>query len=124
MTTPTDAFFDRLASYGHDPLLAHVHATVRFDVTDEGGRTEHRLVTFDHGDIRVTADDGPADCAVSGDRAVFDAVLGGRTGAMRALLRGALEVDGDPELLVLTQRILPAPSTRTVPGGVAGSGAG
>jgi hypothetical protein len=45
-----------------------------------------------------------------GSRAVFDDIVGGRTNAMASLLRGALAVDGDPELLVLTQRLFPGPS--------------
>ena len=50
-----------------------------------------------------------ADCVIGGDRALFDAIVGGRMTAMVALLRGQLAVDGDPELLVLTQRLFPGP---------------
>ena len=104
MTVSTVEFLDDLGRGGHQPLLERVRATVRLDVID-GGRTEHRLITIDHGDVRVSAGDEPADCVMSGDRAVFDAILSGRTSGMAALLRGALAVDGDPELLVLAQRL-------------------
>jgi putative sterol carrier protein len=109
MTTPTAEFFDNLGHRGHEPLLARVSATVRFDIAD-GERTEQRLVRIDHGDIRVSADSEPADCVLAGDRAVFDAIVGGRMTAMVALLLGVLAVDGDAELLVLTQRLFSGPA--------------
>jgi putative sterol carrier protein len=106
MTASFVEFFDALGRRGHEPLLARVSATVRFDITD-GERTEHRLLRVDRGEVRVTADDEPADCVIHGDRATLDAVVSGRSSAMAALLRGALAVDGDPELLVLIQRLFP-----------------
>ena len=109
MTTSTAEFFDNLGRRGHEPLLARVSATVRFDIAD-GERTERRLVRMDHGDIRVSADNESADCVVAGDRAVFDAIIGGRMTAMVALLLGVLAVDGDAELLVLTQRLFSGPA--------------
>jgi hypothetical protein len=109
MTTSSLEFFDDMGRRGHEPLLERVRATVRFDIT-EGRRTEHRLVRIDHGDIRVSAADGPADCVLGGDHAVFDAIVSGRTTVMVALLLGVLAIDGDPELLVLTQRLFPGPA--------------
>ena len=121
MTASTIQFFDDLGSRGHQPLLERVSATVRFDITD-GGRTLHRLTTIDHGDIRVSEADQPADCVIEGDREAFDALVTGRMSAMVALLRGQLTVEGDPELMVLTQRLFPGPSVNPsghadVPGG-------
>jgi hypothetical protein len=109
MTTSSLEFFDDMGRRGHEPLLERVRATVRFDIT-EGRRTEHRLVRIDHGDIRVSVADGPADCVLGGDHAVFDAIVSGRTTVMVALLLGVLAIDGDPELLVLTQRLFPGPA--------------
>lgn len=104
MTSSTLEFFDDLDRRKHEPLLERVSATVRFDITD-GERTEHYLVRIDHGDIRVSAENVPADCVIGGDRPVFDAIIDGHMSPMAALLRGVLAVDGDPELLVLTQRL-------------------
>jgi hypothetical protein len=115
----TAAFLEGLGRRGHEPLLERVQATVRFDVVDSV-RTEQRLVSIDHGDIRVSAGEGPADCVLVGDGAVFDAVIDGRTSAMAALLRGALEVDGDPQLLVLAQRLFRVPQVH--PGHATGAG--
>ena len=106
MAVSTDEFLDELGRRGHEPLLERVRATVRFDITD-GERTEHRLARIDHGDITVSTEDTPADCVMRADRPVFDAVVDGRMTAMAALLRGRLSIDGDPELLVLTQRLFP-----------------
>ena len=116
MTASSADFFENLGSRGHEPLLERVNATVRFEITDDG-RTEHRLARIDHGDITVSAGNAPADCVVCGDRAVFDAVVGGRMTAMAALLRGSLDIDGDPELLVLTQRLFSGPRSDAAGGG-------
>src|SRR5256885_5794901 len=110
MTGPTIEFFDDLSHREHEPLLERITATVRFDIADHG-RTEHRLARIDHGDIRVTAQDAPADCVMGGDRAVFDAIIGGHPTAMAALPRGVLALQGGPEPPVFTQR--PFSRTRT-----------
>jgi putative sterol carrier protein len=107
MTSSTMAdFFADLGRRGHEPLLRRLTATVRFDIVD-GDRTEHRLITIDHGDIRVDESHQPADCVITADRAVCDDVVSGRTSALAALLRGAVSVQGDPELMVLMQRLFP-----------------
>lgn len=122
--TSIHEFFDDLERRGHDPLLERVTATVRFDLHRGGGggerggggegggggagdETERILVHIDRGDITVSADEAPADCVVSGEAALLDAIADGQTSVMTALLRGQLTVDGDPELLVLTQRLFP-----------------
>ena len=107
MTASIVEFLDDLGRRdGHEPLLARVSATVDFDITD-GGRTEHRSLRVDHGEVRVSGDSAMADCVIGGDRRVFDDMLTGRTTAMAALLRGELAVQGDPEFLVLLQRVFP-----------------
>jgi len=110
MTARTAAFFDDLGRRGFEPLLRRVSATVRFDIAD-GERTEHRLVRIDHGDLRVSAEHEPADCVIGGDRSVFDAIVGGQITGMVAVLLGVLAVEGDPELMVLTQRLFPGPAS-------------
>ena len=104
MMTSTAEFFEHLGRRGHDPLLGRIGASVRFDIAD-GTATEHRLVRIDHGDVTVTTEDVPADCILTADRAEFDGIVAGRTSALASLLRGTLAVEGDPELLVLAQRL-------------------
>ena len=104
--TAIDDFFAELERRGHEPMLRRLSATVRWDILD-GDRIEHRLVRIDHGDIRVAVSDEPADCVIIAARAVCDDVVSGRTSALAAVLRGAAAVDGDFELMVLAQRLLP-----------------
>jgi putative sterol carrier protein len=106
MTDATAEFFDELGRQGHEPMLRRLSATLRWDILD-GDRTEHRLVRIDHGDIRVTMSKEPADCVIIAERAVCNDVINGRTSALAALLRGAATVEGDPELMVLAQRLFP-----------------
>ena len=104
--TATDDFFAELERRGHEPMLRRLSATVRWDILD-GDRVERRLVRIDHGDIHVAVSDEPADCVIVAERTVCDDVVSGRTSALAALLRGAAAVDGDFELMVLAQRLLP-----------------
>jgi putative sterol carrier protein len=112
--TSAAEFFDDLSHRGHEPLLERVAATVRFDIID-GDRTEHRLVRINRGDIRVEVSDVPADCVIIARRAVCDDVVSGRTSALAALLRGEAAVEGDPELMVLMQRLFPREPATSAP---------
>jgi putative sterol carrier protein len=106
---PTVEFFGALAERGHEPLLEKATGTLRFDIRD-GRKTDHWLVTVGKGDLAVSRRNLRADCVVSADKALFDGVASGKTNAMAALLRGAMNVEGDVQLLVLFQRLLPGPS--------------
>jgi putative sterol carrier protein len=108
MADPVAEFFDALARRGHDPFMQNDGGTVRFDIS-RGRRVDHWLITFKHGRIEVAHRAGDADCIVIGDLALFEGILNGRTNAFAALLRGALWVSGDFELLVHIQRLFPAP---------------
>lgn len=99
-------FFDALERRGHEPMLHRLQATLRWDIVD-GDRTEHHVVRIDHGDIKVSVGEEPSDCVITAERAVCNDVVRGRTSALAALLRGAVTVDGDPELMVLAQRLFP-----------------
>ena len=108
MPDATADFFEGLAKRAREPLLGKTKATVRFDIAD-GARTDHWLVGIDDGALDVAQRSGEADCIVIADRAAFDRVAAGKTNAMAALLRGAIEVEGDPRLIVRVQRLFPAP---------------
>lgn len=101
-------FFDELGKRGHEPLLTKGNGTLRFDVSD-GKRTERWHVTVKKGDIAVSRRNVQADCVVRGDRALMGAITRGETNATAALLRGALDIEGTVELLVLFQRLFPGP---------------
>jgi putative sterol carrier protein len=59
---------------------------------------------------------------VTTDRPLFDAIVSGERNAMAAVLRGEITIKGDPELLVLFQRVFagPAASIRRREAAVAG----
>ena len=108
MPDPAAQFFDELSLRGHEPLLAKARGTVRFDVVD-GPRTQHWLVRLDRGRVSVSHDAGAADCIVRTDKALFAELATGEAHPVAAYLRGALTFEGDPDLLVMIQRVLPGP---------------
>ena len=134
----THEFFEELTRRGHEPLLQRVQATIRFEVSDvrpdpvdpsdpsdpsdQDATTDgdsrgavSRLVAVDHGRLTVSADGGgtAADATIACTASELEDLVNGRTSAMASLLRGALTVQGDPELVVLAQRLFsphPAPT--------------
>ena len=104
----TATFFDELGARGHEPLLEKATGKFRFELTN-GRRKERWLVTVEKGDITVSHANARADCVIRTDRGLFERLVTGEENAMAAMLRGAVGVEGRPELLVLFQRILPAP---------------
>ena len=111
MTDSTAGFFHELGRRGHEPSLEKAKGSIRFDLVADA-RTDRWLVTLDKGDVSVSRRNAAADCVVRTDRTVFDAMVTGNVNGMTAYLRGELTFEGDPELLVLFQRVLPAPATR------------
>jgi len=105
---PTVDFFAALKSRGQEPLLRKASGTLRFDVTD-GKRTERWLVEIRKGDIAVSRRNASADCVVTTDRALFERIVSGEANALASLLREEVNVEGDINLLVLFQRLLPGP---------------
>jgi predicted lipid carrier protein YhbT len=100
--------FQELGRRGHEPLLAKVTGSVRFDLVDDG-RTDRWLVAVNKGNIEVSHKGGPADCTIRADRVLFERICRGEENAIAAVLRGALVCAGDVELLFAIQRILPGP---------------
>lgn len=121
MTTAASAFFANLAARGHDPVLGSTKGTVRIDLA-EGSSIDSWWVGIDDGSIRVSRDEGDADCTVRTTPATFDALASGHTGALAATLRGELEIEGDPRLLVRFQRLFPAPTGMPRSAGARGTG--
>jgi putative sterol carrier protein len=108
MTDATANFFEELGRRGHEPLLGQVTGTVRFDLK-KGNRTEHYFVDMKKGDMTVSRANDEADCVVHADRELFDRFVSGEANAWTAFLRREVTFEGDPQLLVLFQRILLTP---------------
>jgi putative sterol carrier protein len=111
MADATAGFFDELGRRGREPLLEKARGTIRFDLVD-GTRTRRWLVTLDKGEVSVSRRNAAADCVVRADRKLFEAMVRGDVNGMAAYLRGELTFEGDPEFLVLFQRVVPGPATR------------
>jgi putative sterol carrier protein len=109
MADPTAEFFNALAERKHEPRLQKASGTVRFDLRD-GRRTERWFVAVSKGDVSVSHKNIRADCVITADRALFDRIASGKANATAALLRGAMNVEGDVQLLVPFQRLFPGPS--------------
>ena len=108
MAVTAAEFFDALAERGHEPLLEKATGVVRFDLTN-GKQTSRWVVTVKKGDVTVSRGRLDADCIVHAPQALFERMLNGETHAMASYLRGELRTEGDPQLLVLIQRLAPSP---------------
>ena len=109
MKDPTTEFFDELGERGHEPMLRKASGALSFDISD-GASTAHWLVVVKKGDVSVSRAHDEADCTVTTDRRLFDAIVKGEKNAMAAILRGEVTIQGDPELLVLFQRVFAGPA--------------
>ncbi|WP_170839553.1 SCP2 sterol-binding domain-containing protein [Micromonospora halophytica] len=105
----TDAFFEQLADVGHDPRLCKVHGSVRFDIRD-GDRLRQWLLSIDHGQLRVTPGDGPAQAVLKLSTEVAEAMVRGELNGLSAMLRGEILVDGDLALALRMGRLFPSPA--------------
>src|SRR5690242_3550612 len=109
MASATSAFFADLAARGRDPILGSTRGTIRIDLAG-GSAIDSWWVAIDRGAIRVSQDEGDSDCIVRTTPEAFEELASGRTGALAATLRGLLEIEGDPRILVRFQRLFPAPT--------------
>jgi ubiquinone biosynthesis protein UbiJ len=109
MPGAAEEFFAELGRR-HEPLLRNVTGTIRIDL-HRPDRTDHRFIVIDHGDLAVSRRNRTADCRLRVDAALFDKIAAGDANALAALLRGALVVEGDLELLMRFQRVLPGRHT-------------
>ena len=112
MADTVEEFFQELADKGHQPLLAKVKGTVRFDLENGNGPTDHWLVAVDHGDFTVTHENTAADCMIQAEKELFERLITGEENAIAATLRGALVCVGNVELLFAVQRIFPGPPSK------------
>jgi putative sterol carrier protein len=108
LNNATTRFFEGLEARGHEPRLENVKASLRFDLTN-GKQTNRWHVAIDKGEIAVSHRNAKADCVVRAESSVFDGIASGKVNPVAALLRGAIAIEGDAELLMLLRRLSPAP---------------
>ena len=103
----TADLFESLSRRGHEPLLEQAQGTLRFEL--ENGKPQRWLVELDKGDVVVSHANRKADATIRADAQLFNRIVRGEVNAMAAVLRGAVTVEGDPQLLMLFQRVFPGP---------------
>jgi putative sterol carrier protein len=116
MSDATSNFFAALESSDDEPLLAKASGSLRFELS-KGHAVERWRVDIRKGDVAVSHKAGAADCVLRTSKSLFDKLATGRENAMAAVLRGALVVEGNIDLLLAFQRILPSPPRRTAAAG-------
>jgi putative sterol carrier protein len=104
MSSQTREFFAELGRRGHDPLLEKATGVIRFDILDED-RPERWIVAIDRGDIEVSHRNVAGDCSLRAPRALFEQIVSGDVNGRAAILRGAVQAEGDWRLLVLLHRL-------------------
>jgi hypothetical protein len=107
MSDAAAAFLEQVGACGHQPLLAKARGVLGIELLT-GGDTDRWFVSMDRGDVAVSQDESAPDCIVRMDRALFDGMIRGEVNAMAALLRGEITVEGERELLLMFQRLMPA----------------
>lgn len=123
MAQSTGEFFEGLAERGHEPLLEKATGSIRFDLAN-GKKSQRWFVAIDKGDVAVSHKSTTPDCTLRSSEELFDEIVLGKENAMAAVLRGAVTVDGDPELLVVFQRLFPGPPVQTKQRRASTNGAG
>ena len=118
-TDPVAEFFDGLAAREHEPLLEKAAGTFRLDVLD-GKRTERWFLTLAKGDLAGVARPRRGGRRHARRAAARREARPGKANALSAVLRGAMTVEGNPDLLVLFQRLLPRPRDARASGRAAG----
>lgn len=108
MTDPIDEFFEALERRRYEPLLEKVTGILRIDLREDA-HTDHWLLRINKGDISVAREDRQADSVVGTDPELFRKIIRGEENALAAMLRGAMTVAGDLQLIVRLERLFPGP---------------
>jgi hypothetical protein len=108
MADPTTEFFAALARHGHEPLLADVTGTIRYDLVSDRG-TDSWFVEIRRGDLRVLHEMREADCVVRTKRELFNRFVTGEASNYAAWLRNELRIEGEVQLSRYFQRLAPGP---------------
>jgi putative sterol carrier protein len=103
MIDTTQAFFDRLAKRGYEPLLHSISGTIRWDIEDAGSW----FVVVDNGSLSVGRDAIRADCVLACSQEDFDRMVVGKQNPITLTLQGKMKVTGDLGLAQIFQRLFP-----------------
>jgi SCP-2 sterol transfer family len=101
-------FFETLDGRGDEPALRNLSGTLRFDLRRDKA-VESWFVKVGDGKVTVKRDKAKADAVARLDSDLFEAMLRGEVNAISAALRGDMEIEGEPALLLAFQRLFPGP---------------
>jgi putative sterol carrier protein len=103
MSDTTQAFFERLAERGYEPLLHSISGTIRWDIEDAGSW----FIVVKNGSLTVSRDTAGADCVIACSREDFDRMVVGKQNPTTLILQGKVKVSGDIGLAQMFQRLFP-----------------
>jgi putative sterol carrier protein len=103
MSETTQAFFERLAQRGYEPLLHSISGTIRCDLEDAGSW----FIVVKNGSTSVSRDTAGADCVLACSREDFDRMVVGKQNPTTLLMQGKMKIAGNVGLAQLFQRLFP-----------------
>jgi predicted lipid carrier protein YhbT len=103
MSDTTQAFFERLAKRGYEPLLHSISGTIRCDIEGAGSW----FVVVNNGALTVSRDTAGADCVLACSREDFERMVVGQQNPTTLFLQGKMQVTGDIVLAQMFQRLFP-----------------
>jgi putative sterol carrier protein len=103
MSDTTQAFFERLAQRGYEPLLHSISGTIRWDIEDAGSW----FVAVKNGSLTVSRDTAGADCVLACSREDFERMVVGKQNPTTLLLQGKMKIAGNIGLAQMFQRLFP-----------------
>ncbi|MFL5592065.1 MAG: SCP2 sterol-binding domain-containing protein [Ktedonobacteraceae bacterium] len=103
MSNATQAFFERLAERGYEPLLHSISGTIRWDIEDAGSW----FVVANNGSLSVSRDAVRADCVFACNQEDFDRMVVGKQNPTTLFMQGKGKITGDLGLAQIFQRLFP-----------------
>lgn len=103
MSETTQAFFERLAQRGYEPLLHTISGTIRCDIEDAGSW----FVVVKNGSLTVSRDTAGADCVIACSKEDFERMVVGKQNPTTLVLQGKLTITGNVGLAQIFQRLFP-----------------
>ncbi len=103
MSDTTQAFFERLAQRGNEPLLHSISGTIRLDIEDAGSW----FLVVKNGSVSVSRDTAGADCVLACSREDFDRMVVGKQNPTTLFMQGKMKITGNVGLAQMFQRLFP-----------------
>ena len=103
MSDMTQAFFERLAKRGYEPLIHNISGTIRCDIEDAGSW----FVFVNKGSLTVSRDTAVADCVITCSKEDFERMVVGKQNPTTLFMQGKMQITGNIGLAQMFQRLFP-----------------